>query len=221
MPNRKAAEAVILNAMGLMDPTGMNKKFYVDAFSTMSDKDFDAYMTALEKGDAYLTVSIPNLVGQGITVDNNLEVGKKLGCPFFHRLWYTDAVTGQTYLTNQEYLVLDLPVRRQIQTLENKISIPDDNKHIDELTDQPRDASKGASISFPEMLVLHAQDLNHGISELMKFRGGDLKAMNAMDREIVRTGGVSTESLYKLNTRVKSTVTLSILFKGMHLDNNF
>lgn len=219
--NRAAAQAEILKWIGKIDPSGRNSKIYKELFEGMSDKQFDDYIVAIEKGEDYVSIIADNLTGKQISVDNNLKVAQEIGHEFFHQLWMTDEITGITHLTPQKYLVIDLPVRRQIQTLVNKISIPEDNRHVDELTDQPTGVSKGSSLSLPEILVMYADGLEAGIEEMIKFRGGDLKAMNAMDKEILQTGGVKMETIRKLGTRVKSTETMSALLKGMHLDNTF
>lgn len=219
--NRKAAEKVILEWVGKIDPSGKNVDSYKAMFSKMSDTQFDDYMKAIEDGKDYVSVIVDNLNGSVVSTDNNLKVAKEMGHDFFHRIWVTDPATGTVYLTNEKYLVVDLPVRRQIQTLVNKISIPEDNKHIDDLTDQPTGVSKGSSLSLPEILVLYAQGHDRAIEELIKFRGGDLTAMNAMDRQILETGGTSLDAIASHGTRPTSTTTLATLLKGMHLDNNF
>lgn len=219
--NRKAATAEILKWVSELDPSGTNTKLLSEMFSKMSESDFDAYMTAIEKGEDFVSLVYTNLAKSAITADNNLIVAEKMGHNFFQRLWLTDESTGLTYLTPQRYLTGHAPTRRQIQTLENKSSIPDDNKHLDDMTDQPTGASKGSSMSQPETLALVAQGYVRGIEELIKFRGGDLKAMNAMNRSIIETGGASMDRLSQAGTVVKATRTLSILLKGMHIDNNF
>lgn len=218
--NRKAAQKIIMEWIDKLDPSGKNAEMYTEMFKNMSDKQFDAYMKAIENGEDYVSMVMPNLVGKGITTENNMKVAKEMGYPFFQRLWLTDDSTGMVYRTNKRYLVMHLPVRRQIQTLVNKISIPEDNRHVDELTDQPVGVSKGSSLSLPELLVLYGQGMENGILEMIKFRGGDLKAMNAMDKEIIQSGSARMETISKLGTSVKSTQTLSIFFKAMHLDNN-
>ncbi|MNZ76475.1 hypothetical protein D3C78_949820 [compost metagenome] len=57
------------------------------------------------------------------------------------------------------------------------------------------------------------------ITELIKFRGGDSKAFNAMNRSIIDTGTVNLEYLSQFGTKVKSVTTLSVLLKTIHLDN--
>ena len=219
--NRKAAEAVILKWIDEIDPSGSNTAMYKQFFGAMNDADFDKYMLALKERRDYIGLNIENLDGSHVTVDNNLVVGKKMGVEFFQRVWLTDPNTGQTYITPQKYLVVDMPVRRQIQTLESKRSVPEDNKHVDDLTDQPTGVSKGSSLSLPEILVLYSQGHQKSIQEFISVRGGNLKAMNAMDRSIHETGGAKLEQVAKLQTRARSPETLSILMKGMHLDNNF
>lgn len=219
--NRKAAEAVILKWIDQIDPSGTNSKLYKEVhFSKMDDATFDRYMKAIEEGRDYVSITAPNLSPVKITMENNLKVAREMGFKFFHRIWKTDITTGETFLTNQHYLVVMLPIRRQIQTLENKISIPEDNKHIDDLTDQPTGVSKGSSISAPETLALLAQGCDASLDELVHYRGGDLKGMVNMDRMLHETGRASMKTLDVLGTRAKTSVTLSNFLKGMHLDNN-
>lgn len=219
--NRKAAQAVVLKMVADLDPSGKNTAVYEDAFKRMNDAQFDNWMQAIEKNQDYVSLIVDNNNNNKVTIENNLKVAKKWGVKLFHRLWLTDPNTGMTYLTPLEYLVLHLPVRRQIQTLENKVSIPEDNKHVDELTGQPTGPSKGSSISFPELQVLYGRGLDWSIQELIKFRGGDEKGMRELEKSVISSGGVSLEALKQLGTRNRSTVTLSILLKGMMLDNNF
>jgi hypothetical protein len=117
-------------------------------------------------------------------------------------------------------MVLDIPVRRQVQMLTKKMSVPKDNLHIDEMTNQPMDESKGAGISFPELLALYSQGLDSSILEMIKLRGGDEKAYGAMERQIAEQGEVNIEPILEAGTRVKSTETLSVFLKAMHYDNN-
>lgn len=218
---RKKAEEVAINGLNMIDKSGRSAKELQLLLKDLSDEEFIEFINAIDDETYYLPVILDNLSNHGITVENNLEVGKKLGYEFFQRIKLTDNDTGKVYLSPIPYLVVHLPVRRQIQTLENKTSIPEDSKHIDEMTNQPTGVSKGSSLSFPEILVMYSQGNDKGITELIKYRGGDLDGMRAMEASLVQTGHATMEDLDKLNTDVKSTQTLSILLKGMHLDNNF
>lgn len=220
MGNRKAATALILKYIDKILPGSPNTAIYKKRLEAMSDKEFDAFMTRLESGEEVLSIVMPNLDEHKISVENNLKIAEELGHNFFERLWLTDPLTGKTYLTPVKYLVIDLPLRRQVQMLQKKSSVPEDNRHVDELSGQVTGVSKGSKISFPELQVLFAQGLDSTITELIKFRGGDAKAFNAMNRSILETGGASLEALSRVPTKVKSVVTLSTLLKAMHLDNN-
>lgn len=220
MGNRKAATAELLKWIERLLPGSGNAKIYEDRFKTMSDEEFDAYMSALASGEQVLSLVAPNLAESKLSIERNLQIAKELGHEFFQHLWLTDPVTNVTYRTPKKYLVIDLPLRRQQQLLVKKMSIPDDNRHVDELTGQPTGASAGSKLTFPEVQVLNARGLDRSIEELLKFRGGDVKANQMLTRQIVETGGGSQDAVKRTPTKVKSTVTLGIFLKSMHLDNN-
>lgn len=217
--NRKAAEAVVIKHIKMIDPSGKNAAVYEQMFSAMSDKQFDDFVNAVRSGEDYLSAIMENLGPITITVENNLDIAGKFGVEFFQQLYLTDPVTGATIRTTEKFLVYHLPVRRQIQTLEYKKSYPDDNKHIDDLTNQPSGPSAGSGISFPETLVLKSQGHLKGIYELMAIRGGNLKAMNEINRQIVETGGATQASVENLGTRAKAADTLSTYLTAMHFRN--
>jgi hypothetical protein len=220
MSNRVAAIDYIVKYVNKILPNSENGKLIRESLEALSDTDFASYMDGLETGEEVVPMYVPNLSKARISIERNLEVAAELKHDFFQRLWWTDPITGTTFLTNEKYLVIDLPLRRQVQLLQKKYSIPDDNKHVDELTGQPAGVSKGSRLSFPEIQVLYAQGLDRTIEELIKYRGGDTKAFNAMNRSIVDTGGVSLDAISVNNTKVKSTQTLSTYLKAMHLANN-
>ena len=219
MSKRKEATEFILKYIDKLLPGSPNRERYAALFSGMSDKQFDTFMKQLESGEVQLSIMNPNLTKHRLDLKRNLKISDELKHDFFQRLVLTDPTTGMTYRTPVKYMVVDLPVRRQVQLLQKKVTIPENNKHIDELSGQSTGASKGSKISFPELQVLFAQDLDHTITELIKFRGGDTKGFNAMNRAIYETGGVSIENLSGTNTKVKSVTTLTTLLKAMHLDN--
>ncbi len=219
---RTAAEKVILEALSLLDPTGENTQLMKDNFSKMNDKQFDAYMQAIKEGKDYVSMVVPNMrKKRAITTDNTKKVAQKLGIQLEHQLWMVDPKTKLEYLTPIKYLVLHLPVRRQIQTLESKIAVAENNRKIDDMTDQVTRESGKSSISFPELLVLVASGQYRACEELMKVRGGDLAALNMSNTNIYSTGGFSLDAVASLGSRAKATETLSILLTAMHFDNNF
>lgn len=218
--NRKAAEAAALSWVNDVDPSGNSGKKLAEFFKGLSDKQFGEWVQALKEKRDYVPIIVPVTGKSPVTVENNLKVAEKRGVPIFERVWITDPATGSTYLSPIKFPIVYLPVRRQIQSLVNKVSIPDDNKHIDELTDQPVGPSKGSSISFPELQVLYAQGFDKALIELVKFRGGDDKGFRAMDKMLMESGTVTIDQLEGMGTRAKASDTLSTLFKTAHLDNN-
>lgn len=219
MGNRKAATEMILRYIEKILPGSPNTAFYVKRLAEMSDAEFDRFMRNLEDGSEILSIRTANLSKYKLSLDRNLAIAKELGHDFFQYLILTDPTTGEVYRTPVKYLVIDVPLRRQVQLLQSKATIPENNKHIDELSGQSTGPSKGSKISFPELQVLFAQGLDATITELIKFRGGDAKAFNAMNRAIIENGGVSIEYLAQFGTKVKSVTTLSTLLKTIHLDN--
>lgn len=220
MSNRKAATEFIVKYLDKILPNSDNGKVTKERLDALTDEQFKSYMDKLESGEEIISLTSPILSKSRISADRNISIAKELGHDLFQRIWWYDETTGFKYLTNEKYLVIDIPLRRQIQILQKKISIPDDNKHVDELTAQPSGPSAAAKISFPEMKALHGQGLNRAIEELIKFRGGDEKGFNAMNRSLIQTGGVSLDAIKPYAGKVKSTETASTYLKAMHLDNN-
>ena len=219
MSNRKAAESFILDFIKDIDTSGYNTEQYKIIFKNMSDKDFDTYMKNIRDGKATLVLFKPLYEAKGISIENNLKIAPKYKLEFFEHLIYTNNEDSPDYKTPIKYLVVDLPYRRQSQTLVKKISVPDNNKVIDELTYQPTGDSKGAKISYPELQVLIGMGLENSISELIRFRGGDRNGFNAYNSMFLRYGNANLKTLENYSTGVESTKTLKTYLTAMHLSN--
>lgn len=216
-PNRKLAQDFIIKSIAAMAPGGKNKQIYIDLFAEMSDEDFGSFVTKLDTGEARLAVIIPNFSEEGVTTARNLDLAKELGHEFFQRITIEGDGETPTYLTPIPYLVVDLPVRRQAQVLIKKISIPEDNKSVDDFTGQPTGKSQGSKISYPEVGVMAAMGLDNCLVEMLKYRGGDIRGFNAMNESISKTGGVSINSIKHLAGGVESTATLRAFLISMML----
>lgn len=220
--DRKAAEEIILKGLMLVDPSGTNAKLTQEFFKGMDNQKFHNYIEALRAKKDFVSVVMPNMDKRvKVTAQNNLKVAERFKVDFFQHVWVTDPMTGTRYLTPQKYLVMHLPVRRQIQTLESKMSVPKHRKSVDELTNQVTGKSASASISQPETLVLIAKGQLKTAEELLKVRGGDIKALNYADQSTYATGGFSLDVLAQLPSRNKAVDTLSTYLLGMHYDNTF
>ena len=220
MPNRAAAEKVILTYVGRLTPgDSSNVEIYKKFFSEMNDTEFERFIKDIEDSRKFISLTIPNFGKSKVTVENNFQVAEDLGVKFFQRVWIEGKDGLPTYLTPNPYLVVDLPVRRASQTLTKKISVPDHNKIVDSLTGQPTGESKGAKLSYPELQMCAAMNLDHSMVELMKFRGGDIGGNAALNGVISKYGRASQTVLNQYSTGVESTKTLKTFLTSAHLKN--
>jgi hypothetical protein len=217
MTNRAKAQAFIISYIEKVTEGTENGAIYKKIFATMSDKDFDTFMSDLESGKKMLTVITPNFSKNGISIERNLKIAEELGHKFFQRLWIEGKDETPTYLTPNEYLVVDLPVRRASQLLTKKISVPKHNRVIDSLTGQPTGESKGAKISYPELQVCAAMGLENSMVELMKYRGGDARGHAALNGLISKYGTASQSTLANYASGVESTQTIKTFLLAAHL----
>ena len=220
MSKRSEVTNFIAEAIDKILPDGFNKKRILDFLNQKTDKEFEEYLINLKSGKERLTIIAPNGREIKLDLERNCKVAKEYNIDFFKRIWFDTPDGKGRYLSEDKYMVVKLPVRRQAQLLVKKISIPEDNKSIDALTGQPAGKSKGSRISYPEVQMLAAMGLNNTLSEFMKYRGGDIKGFNAMNTMIQRTGGVSLRAIEPYAGKVKSTETLSSYLTAMHLQNN-
>lgn len=219
--NRKAAVAELLAGLEEILPGSENTALWKAKLESMSDAQFEDFIKGLDQKTTQISVIVPNFSqnkNNQIDVDRMLDLGLKWGHDFFQRLWMMGP-DGSYYLTPIKYLVYDLPLRRQAQHLIKKISIPEDNKSVDDLSGQPTGKSKGSKLSYPELQVMAALGLDHSIIEMIKYRGGDTKGFNAMNTTIAKTGTVSLAEIEPYAGGVESTKTLGTILTSMHLGN--
>ncbi|MDD2819501.1 MAG: hypothetical protein PHN51_11995 [Candidatus Nanopelagicales bacterium] len=217
MANRKKAEAFILQLMKDIDPTGYNVEQWKKIFADLTDRQFDEYMKGLRDGTKFLVFFKPAYKAQGITEDTCLATAEKYGIKLFEKLVYTNNPDEPDHKTAIEYLILEMPYRRQSQTMMKKISVPDNNKVIDQMTYQPTGPSKGSKISYPELRVLLGMNMDNAISELIKYRGGDKGGFNAYNAMAMRYGSVRLKTIEPYRTGTESTKTVKIILNCMHI----
>lgn len=215
-PARKAIEAEILSFMNDIDKSGQNQKIWKDLLATWSDKEFEDFMKKILEGESILTVFAPHFNNKGFSKDNCLAAADKHDIPLFERLRIVDSEVPE-YTTPNEYLILELPVRVQSQNLVKKISVPKNNKVIDYTTYQPTGASKGSTMSQPELNALDGFKMHKTIEELFRFRGGDIGGFRAYNAMASQVGSISLDKLYPHTTEVESTKAVKSYFLGMHL----
>lgn len=215
--NRAQAEAQVLNDLEEILPGSQNTPMYKAWFKTLTDAQFETWISQMERGETRLSLISPIQSKPQIDVKRNLATMKKWGHPPFERINMPPKAGSPGYLSNIPYLVILLPLRRQAQHLVKKRSIPEDNRVIDDFTGQPAGRSKGSKVSYPEINVLATHGLDATTLELIRWRGGDLKGMYAMNQSIYQTGHASQAALADLAGEVTSTQTLRTLLKSMML----
>lgn len=217
--NRAAFIQTVLEGIEAIIPKSPNTEMYRQMFDKMNDEQLEQFVEDLKTRKKLLSIIVPNNQKYSLSVKRNLEIAEKWGHQFYQHIWMNPGGGLPKYLTPKKYLVMMLPFKRQAQHLVKKISIPEDNKTIDDLSGQPTGPSKGSKISYPEIQILTALNLDNCLVEFLKYRGGDIKGFDAMNTSIARTGGVSLDSIKRLGTKVKSTTTLATLLTAMHLEN--
>lgn len=216
---RADAEKLVLQWMDDIDPSGDNTRRWVNKFKSMDDATLKQFVDSLRAGQDYISVVSPNFTNSKVGIENNFKVAKKYGVKMFQRIWTTDPVTGRRYLSNDEYPVFHLPVRRQIQMAKEKFSYAHNNDKTDSLTGQPTGESEGGSISYPEVLVLYSRGLSKSVEELIWARGGNRGAFKQMNKKIRESGTCTLRELEPHSTGIKSTKILSTYMKAIHISN--
>lgn len=229
MITRAEVTDFIVKNIALMIPgDDYNPNVTRSRLEAMSDAEFDQYMRSLkhaETDEEKVTQEIipfvsPPMDDTRLTMDNLMLVADVVGLELFERLWITDPQTGVVYLTPNKYPVLDMLVRRQAQMLTKKSSIPEDARHVDEMSGQVTGKSKGSKISFPEVQAQLAQNLTSTLIEEIKIRGGDESAQLEFDRQLIEHGEANIDDVTTDGQVTKSTSNTAILFRGMMIDTD-
>lgn len=221
-PNRAKAQSICIQRMKEWDKSGQNAAYYEEVFQKMSDAEFDHFMQKLITGENPLSGVVPNYGTVKVTVMNNVKMAESMGYEMYKRIWVEDPLTGRRFLTPGKHLVYETNVCRQVQTLDHKISVPKDNKSVDERTGQPTGDSRAAQCSGPELMMLKSRGLNKTIIEMMKFRGGDNVSMRYLDQSIIKQGVGKMAAVPGQAERMpKSVQTLSAYLNGMMFSNNY
>lgn len=218
---RKLVEKFILDSIQSLTPKSTaNRDLYVERFKRMSDIEFKRFMERLESGQEVLMIVSPNHEDDGLSLENNLKVGDKIGHDFFTKVMVVGKEDLPDHLTPVRYMVIDLPIRRLSQTSDKKNNVPKSTRVIDSITGQVTGESKGAALSAPEIQVLSAMGLEAPLVEVLKFRGGDKQGRAALNGIISKYGQASLTVLNKYQSGVESTASLRTYLTSAMLKNN-
>lgn len=210
----------MLDFMKKFDPSGRNYENLKNIYSKMSDEQFLAMAVAIRAGLAHTPMIYDHESDNHLDLKTIETFGKKtLGIQYRQRIRYKDKRTGEYNWSNTKRWVLDVPVRRLIQSIENKISVST-SKQVNAATNQPVGDNKSSSISGPESLILSGQGFNAALNEFMVVRGGDLRAKHALEQSIRQSGGASLNTVMVYGEGAKAVATVAHQLTAMHWRNN-
>lgn len=219
-PKRKQVEEYVLKYIAKIVTGDENINLYKDLFNRMSDAEFKEWMEKLRDKKTTLSIVVPNgSKNIKCSVENNMKIAKELGFDFFQNLKVGETKDNPGYTTYNKYMVIKLPIKRAAQLLQKKISIAQNSNKIDSLTGQVTNESKASKMSNPETQVLLGLGMNKSLIELLKMRGGDTGAMDAMNRMLMTEGIAHQSDIEMYSKGVKSTKTLKSYFNSMHIKN--
>lgn len=201
-----------------MEPSGLNSKRYRQIIGQMNDKEFDQFMNYMREGKWQLHLVAPNMI-VNLQNEDLLKACDMIGLDLFQRVWMYDRATGRKYLTDNKYMFVKLPIRRQQQFLDEKISVPDNDRTIDGLTGQVTGDSRACSITNPEIQILAARGLSKTMQELVNIRGGNIHGYSEFRRMLEENGEADLDTIDP-NSRTRASVVGSKLLQSMMLDTN-
>lgn len=201
-----------------MEPSGLNSKRYRQIIGNMNDKEFDQFMNYMKEGKWQLHLVAPNMI-VNLQNEDLLKACDLIGLNLFHKVWMYDKVTGKKYLTDNEYMFVKLPIRRQQQFLDEKISVPDNDRTIDGLTGQVTGDSRSCAITNPEIQILAARGLDDTLREMVNVRGGNIHGYNEFRRMLEENGEADLDTIDP-NSKTRVSVVGKVLLQSMMIDTN-
>lgn len=216
---REATEALLKHVANMPNPE-VNLPLYRETIGKWKEREWLRFYERWQEGLEYFPIIVDNMGKTRIDEKKVMEYGKKIGVEYFQHCRLTDPETGEEYVTPIKYLVLDIPGRRLIQHISDKMSTAEHDRTTDHLAGQATGASKAASVSAPELNVILGKNLKVAGVEFVKVRGGDAVAYDAALKQIEETGTFSMEAVTALNSRPKAVDTLHELLLGTGIDSS-
>lgn len=221
---KKAADEFVqswLASIELILPKSDNIEMYRDYFKNKSLEEILAFIDLIREKKFQLPFIVPNLKGTKIEVKHLIDVGKEFDHDFYQNITVTDQQDdGLTYETPVKAMVVTDYVRRQIQTSENKLSVPKNADTIDDATGQVTGSSKGGAFSLAETRNLEAKNLDNCIYEFLAPLGGNNEAYQLMEDLIIEQGTVSIDDI-QTDERPGVIDMIDVMFRSAHIDGNW
>ena len=212
---RKQIENMVLNTIKELDPDpNGNIKLYQDFFKSLSDVQFTKWVQSIKEGKTKLFFFFPPF--KTLENDKLIQIAEKHNVKLFHKLVFKDE-QGREIVSSAKHLVLKLHVRRLVQSLENKIGLPEDDKHISALTGAVVKPSKGAKLDAEQCQVFLTKNLDNVLLELFDVRGGNIDAYFEFKNILLNKGEANLNEINAVTRPRSVDVTIAVL-RGMGFD---
>ena len=216
MSKRKQAEAIIYKGVDEIDPSGTNSTMYKELFKNMSDKDFNKMMDAIVNDEYGIFIIAPNDHPDiKLDIDRNKEILDRRGVKLFNRLIVSEG--DIEYSPTQEFMIIDLPVRRMIQTVAKKSIVREDIKSRNALTGQVAGKSNSGAITAPEISTLKSIGAKNFLKEIASARGGDVQTSGLLHSKLFLNGSASLKDVKLPGSRAKIIDSLVSIFKTISI----
>jgi len=217
MKNVETAKKNLLSKIKLLDRSGRTNALYEELFKRQTKYEFEEWVNKIKSGKLKISIVIPNGSDYDDLTMNSLKtVGKKLKVKFFESVTFTDLL-GRKFRPNHKYNILLLPVCRLNQHLSSYIGVGKNNQKRNAMTDQVTGDSASGSMTLPETYIFSGLGLSTVLDEINSVRGGDRRAMLALDNALEQNGEASLEDLKNVRTKASSVKRLAAYFKGIHM----
>lgn len=150
---KEAAKRLLQHVKNMPNPQ-VNVPLYEELLSRWGEKEWMRFYERWKDGLEYFPIIVDNMGEERIDEHKVMAYGKSIGVEYFQHCVLTDPETGEEYTTPIKYLVLDIPGRRLIQHISDKMSTAEHDRTVDHLAGQATGASKAASVSAPELNVI-------------------------------------------------------------------
>ena len=175
---RKDVEKFLFKTLKAITGSDENSVIYERYLKKMSDKQMEKWLEKCQKGEDKISVVVNSTKAKKVGVEEIIKQGNIIGKSFFTKVKYKEP-DGTEYVSPIDVNVILLPCRRMSQILDKGQSVTKDDAQTDKLTGQPIGESRSASISIHEVNVLAGLGLKASLTELDKYRGGDMGGYNA------------------------------------------
>lgn len=220
--NRKKATKELYRVLDKLTGTKDNSNMYKVFLDVMSDKQFSAWLQDCVDGKKKIYIVVPNYSKIDIDTRTIFEVADEIGLNMYQYVVYDENKKGiPKYRSRYPLLILYMMVRRASQMQAKKVAISESEDNIDVATGQLSSANKASAISATEAKLLASlgneeTNLDASLTELLKFRGGDLGAYNAFRGLLEAYGEVSMDEISPHATGVESKSYIRSIFACQH-----